>query len=105
MPPRRQSQPPPPEIKHFTPDEIERGIRKLGRCIEKVKTLSDHRTGAFGRSYGVLIKGGKLDRFLGRAVFVADKNNKLVHVEYVPEVGQEPNYDAALAAARKAAGA
>ena len=73
--------------------------------IERVKTLSDHRSAAFGRSYGVLMKGGKLDRFLSRAVFVADKNNKLVHIEYVPEIAQEPNYDAALAAAKKAAGA
>jgi thiol peroxidase len=73
--------------------------------IERVKTLSDHRTVEFGRNYGVLIKGGPLDRFLARAIFVVDKNDKLAHVEYVPEIGQEPNYDAALNAARKAAGA
>ena len=73
--------------------------------IERVKMLSDHRTVAFGKSYGVLIKGGKLDRFLSRAVFVVDKNNKLAHVEYVPEVAQEPNYEAVLGAANKVAGA
>jgi len=71
--------------------------------IEKVKTLSDHRTAEFGRHYGVYIRGGPLDRFLARAIFVLDKNNKFVHVEYVPEIAQEPNYDNALGAARKAA--
>ncbi len=73
--------------------------------IERVKTLSDHRTTDFGRNYGVLVKGGPLDRFLSRAIFVVDKHDKLAHVEYVPEIAQEPNYDAALSAARKAAGA
>ena len=76
-----------------------------GAGIERVKTLSDHRTTDFGRSYGVLVKGGPLDRFLSRAIFVVDKNDKLAHVEYVPEIAQEPNYDAALNAARTAAGA
>lgn len=71
--------------------------------IERVKTLSDHRTGAFGKSYGVLVTSGPLTRFLSRAVFVVDKNNKLTHVEYVPEIAQEPNYETALAAAKKAA--
>lgn len=73
--------------------------------IEKIRCVSDHREADFGRKYGVLIRGGKLDRFLARAVFVIDKNNKVVHAEYVPEIAQEPNYDAALAAAKKAAGA
>ena len=72
--------------------------------INNLKTASDHRTAEFGKSYGVLVKGGPLDRFLSRAVFVVDKSNKLAHVEYVPEIAQEPNYDAALAAAKKAAG-
>jgi thiol peroxidase len=72
--------------------------------INNLKTASDHRTGEFGKAYGVLLKGGPLDRFLSRAVFVVDKSNKLAHVEYVPEIAQEPNYDAALTAAKKAAG-
>jgi len=72
--------------------------------VEAVKTASDHRTGGFGKDYGVLLTGGPLDRFLARAVFVVDKNDKIVHVEYVPEIAQEPNYQAALDAARKAAG-
>lgn len=72
--------------------------------VEAVKTLSDHRTASFGKDYGVLLSGGPLDRFLARAVFVVDKHDKLAHVEYVPEIAQEPNYEAALAAARNAAG-
>ncbi len=73
--------------------------------IERVKCLSDHRAAAFGKDYGVLVKGGPLDRCLSRAVFVVDKNDKLAHVEYVPEIADEPDYDAALAAAKRAASA
>lgn len=73
--------------------------------IDKVKCLSDHRTTDFGRAYGVLLKGGPLDRFLARAVFVVDPKDNVTHVEYVPEIAQEPNYEAVLAAARRAAGA
>jgi len=73
--------------------------------IENIKCASDHRAADFGQKYGVLLQGGPLDRFLARAVFVVDKNDTLVHVEYVPEIAQEPNYDAAINAAKKAAGA
>lgn len=72
--------------------------------IEKVRTLSDHRATDFGQKYGVLVRGGPLDRYLARAIFVVDKSNKLTYVEYVPEIAQEPNYDAVLAAAQKTAG-
>jgi thiol peroxidase len=67
--------------------------------VSNVTTLSAHRCCGFGESYGVLIKGGALDRILSRAIFVVDPNGKLKHVEYVKEVAEEPNYDAALAAA------
>jgi thiol peroxidase len=63
--------------------------------------VSDHRDASFGTSYGTLIK--EL-RILSRAIFVLDKDNTLRHVEYVKEVGEHPNYDAALAAARAAVG-
>ena len=65
--------------------------------IDKVQVLSDHRDGAFGRGYGVLIKELRL---LARSVFVVDGAGILRYVEIVPEVGSHPNYDAALAAAR-----
>ena len=68
--------------------------------VANVTTLSAHRCGGFGENYGVLIKGGALDRVLSRAIFVIDPNGKLKHVEYVKEVAEEPNYDAALAAAK-----
>ena len=65
---------------------------------EHIHTLSDHRTGAFGQNYGVLIKGGALDRILTRAVFVVGKDDTVKHVEYCPEIAEHPDYDAALAA-------
>jgi len=67
--------------------------------VENVKTLSAHRCTKFGEDYAVLIKGGALDRCLARAIFVVDGDNKLTYVEYVPEIAEHPNYEAALAAA------
>jgi len=69
--------------------------------VDHVKMVSDHRDASFGAAYGTLIK--EL-RILSRAIFVVDKNNVVKHVEYVKEVGDHPNYDAALSAARGATG-
>jgi len=66
--------------------------------IEKVKTLSDYQERTFGLNYGVLIKELKL---LARSVFVIDKNDKVAYREIVGEVTAEPDYEAALAAAKK----
>lgn len=68
--------------------------------VDKVITASDHREASFGRSYGVLISGGPLDRVLARAVFVIGSDNKVKHVEYVSSIGEHPNYEAAMAVAR-----
>lgn len=68
--------------------------------IDKVQVLSDHRTTKLGEDYGVLIKGGPLDRCLARAIFVVGPNDTLKHVEYVKEITEHPNYDAALSAAQ-----
>lgn len=68
--------------------------------IDKVQTLSAHRCTKFGEDYGVLIKGGPLDRCLARAVFVVGSDGNLKYVEYVSEISEHPNYDAALAAAK-----
>ncbi len=65
--------------------------------IERVTTLSDHRDAAFGAAYGVLIKELRL---LSRAVFVVDAAGKIRYIELVKEITDEPDYDAALAAAR-----
>jgi len=68
--------------------------------VESVRTLSAHRCTKFGENYGVLISGGPLDRCLARAIFVVGPDGTLKHVEYVSEIAEHPNYDAALAAAR-----
>lgn len=65
--------------------------------VDKVKMLSDHRNGSFGAHYGTLIKDLRIE---GRAIFVVDKDDTLKHVEYVKEVADHPDYDAALAAVR-----
>lgn len=65
-----------------------------------VQTGSDHREASFGRAYGCLVTGGPLDRFLCRAIFVIGPDDTLKHVEYVSEIANEPNYEAALKAAR-----
>lgn len=70
--------------------------------VSHVVMLSDHRTGSFGEHYGTLIKELRIE---SRAIFVVDGNNKIVHVEYVKEVGDHPNYEAALKAAQAAIGA
>jgi thiol peroxidase len=70
--------------------------------VDKVKMLSDHKDGSFGASYGTLIQDLRIE---SRAIFVLDQNNRVVHAEYVPEVGNHPNYEAALAAARRGGGA
>jgi thioredoxin-dependent peroxiredoxin len=66
--------------------------------IDHVKMISDHRTGSFGEHYGTLIK--EL-HFHSRAIFVVDKDDTLQHIEYVKEVGNHPDYESALAAAKK----
>ena len=68
---------------------------------DKIQVLSDHRDLSFGRAYGTLIPALRL---LARAVFVVGTDNKIYHAEYVSEVTEHPNYDAALAVARKIAG-
>ena len=66
--------------------------------VDKVATLSDHREAAFGDAYGVLIKELRL---LARAVFVVDREGVLRYVQLVKEIAEEPDYDAAIAAAKE----
>ncbi|MBI5483803.1 MAG: thiol peroxidase [Deltaproteobacteria bacterium] len=65
--------------------------------IDKVVTLSDYRDRSFGLGYGVLIKELLL---LTRAVFVVDADNVIRYIQIVPEVTSEPDYAAAIAAAK-----
>jgi thiol peroxidase len=67
--------------------------------VENVQALSDHRDAAFGTAYGVLIKELRL---LARAVFVVDKDRVIRYIEMVNELTNEPNYEAALNAAKEA---
>lgn len=65
--------------------------------LNNVETLSDFRS-SFGDDYEVTIADSPLKGLLSRAVIVTDENNKVVYTEQVPEIANEPNYDAALAA-------
>jgi len=67
--------------------------------VDKVKMLSDHKEASFGTNYGTLIKDLRIE---SRAIFVIDGDNKIRHAEYVKEVADFPNYEAALSAAKSA---
>jgi thioredoxin-dependent peroxiredoxin len=66
--------------------------------IENVQNLSSMRGRDFLMNYGVLLFTSKLAGLCARAVIVLDEKNVVKHVEMVPEIANEPNYDAALAA-------
>ena len=71
--------------------------RFCGAEAPNVTTLSTMRGGDFMMAYGVAITSGPLAGITARAVVVLDEANKVIHAELVPEIKQEPNYDAALA--------
>lgn len=63
--------------------------------IKNIRSVSDYQDRSFGNSWGMLIEELKI---LARGTFVLDKDGKVVYAETVKEVGQEPNYEAALKA-------
>jgi thiol peroxidase len=65
--------------------------------LDNVQSLSDFRNADFAVDYGVSIADGPLRALTARAVVVLDENDNVLHSELVPEIGQEPNYEAALA--------
>ena len=67
--------------------------------VERVKVVSDVIDTDFGLKYGVLIKER---RYLRRSVFVVGRDGKLTYVNYMPTLGQEPDYEQVIQAARKA---
>ncbi len=69
--------------------------------VDAVETLSDHRDASMGEAYGALIKELRL---LSRVVLVIDRQGTITYVQYVKEITEEPDYEAALAAAKAAAG-
>ncbi|PKP26517.1 MAG: thiol peroxidase [Bacteroidetes bacterium HGW-Bacteroidetes-2] len=64
--------------------------------LTNVECLSDFKDGAFGKKYGVYIESGNFSYLNARAVVVLDEKGKVVYKELVPEIGQEPNYKAAI---------
>jgi len=66
--------------------------------LSNVITLSMMRSRKFAKDYGVLLEDGPLAGITARAVVVLDASNKVLYTELVPEITQEPNYDAALKA-------
>lgn len=66
--------------------------------LKDVITLSIFRNDDFRRNYGVAIESGPIRGFCARSVIVLDENNQVLHSELVPEIAQEPDYEAALAA-------
>jgi thiol peroxidase len=65
--------------------------------LENVQNLSTMRNPEFMQNYGVAIADGPMVGLTTRAVVVLDEANNVLHSELVAEIGQEPNYDAALA--------
>lgn len=69
--------------------------------ISKLTVASDFRNKDFALTYGVLLGGSVLAGVTCRAIFVVDENGVVTYKEIVPEITEEPNYDAAIAAATK----
>ncbi len=66
--------------------------------LDDVVSLSDFKDGNFGETYGVEMIDTAFAGLLSRCVIVADQSGKILYTEQVPEIGQEPNYKAALSA-------
>ncbi|MFQ5659230.1 MAG: thiol peroxidase [Gammaproteobacteria bacterium] len=67
-------------------------------ATDNVIPLAMMRSRNFAKDYGVLIEDGPLAGITARAVVVIDDNDKIAYTELVPEIANEPDYDAALAA-------
>ena len=65
--------------------------------LENVENLSDFKSGAFGKNYGLEITDSVLSGLHSRVVVVIDENSNVVYTEQVAEIADEPNYEAALA--------
>ena len=70
--------------------------------IDNLTVVSDYVEKDFGKAYGVLMADNKLKGLLARTVFVVDRNGEIVYKEIVPEVTEEPNYEAVLEAIKGA---
>ena len=68
--------------------------------LNNVVMLSDFATGDFGKNYGLELLDGPFKGLHARAVVALDENQNVIYSELVPEIGQEPNYEAALNAVK-----
>jgi thiol peroxidase len=66
--------------------------------LDNVENLSDFKDGSFGKDYGVELLEGRLAGLHARAIVVIDENGKITYTELVPNISDEPDYNAALAA-------
>lgn len=66
--------------------------------LENVITLSDFAKGKFGKAYGLTIENGPLANLHSRAIVIINENGEVIYTEQVPEIADEPNYEAALKA-------
>lgn len=66
--------------------------------LESVETLSEYKDQNFSRAYKATITDGPFDGLLSRAVVVIDEDAQVLYSEQVPEIGQEPDYEAAIQA-------
>ena len=64
--------------------------------IESVESLSDYKTGNFGKDFGLTFKTGAFETLLSRCIVVIDTDGTVLHTEQVTEIADEPNYKAAL---------
>lgn len=68
--------------------------------LENVVPLSTFRFGDFDEKYGLRMENGPLQGLLARAVLIVDESGKIIYTELVPEITQEPDYEAALSVLR-----
>jgi thioredoxin-dependent peroxiredoxin len=66
--------------------------------LDNVVTGSDFRSGSFGEDYGVTMLEGPFEGLLSRSVVILNEDWEVIYTEQVPEIGQEPDYEAALKA-------
>lgn len=64
--------------------------------LDNVVSLSDFKDGSFGKDYGLEITDGPFAGLHSRCIIVVDPEGIIIHTEQVPEIAQEPNYDAAI---------
>ena len=68
--------------------------------LDDVISMSTFRSAGFGKDYGVEIADGVLSGLMSRAIVVVDEQGNVTYTEQVPEIAQEPDYDAAVAAVK-----